>query len=133
VADAYADNLSAIVTILRDTYADPRIYVLNISDPTDGTGTIPPGGEYEGICVALETYGGTLGPTAVSNLDRFNGRIASAAASEGVELLDVHGWFDGHGLNSSDGWMSNDCAHPTDLGHNEIRRLAWQAWTGKLY
>lgn len=130
--EKYADNLSDMVSLLRNEYTDVRIYVLNVQDPTDGEGTIPSGYD-EGMCELLEKYGDVYGETAVANLGIFNDAIADAALAEGVELLDYHGWFAGHGLNSRDGWMSDDCAHPTSEGHHQLRRLAWSVWTGELY
>ncbi len=132
VAEAYTRNLSEMVDILRGQYDDPFIFVLNIQDPTDGEGTIPAGYD-EGMCELLQAYGALVGDVAVDNLALFNAAIAEAAADEGVALLDYHGWFMGHGLNSGDGWMSDDCAHPTQEGHHQIRRLAWEAFTGELY
>ena len=57
--------------------------------------------------------------------------LADAAASERVELLDYHGWFCGNGIDSRDSWVSDDCAHPTSVGHHQLRRLALEAWTGE--
>ncbi len=132
MGERYADNLSDMVDVLRDRYDDVTIYVMNVQDPTDGEGTIPPGYD-EGMCELLQTYGAIFGDTAVANLGIFNEAIADAVDAEGALLLDYHGLFYGHGLNSGDGWMSDDCAHPTQEGHHQIRRLAWEAWTGESF
>ncbi len=109
------------------------------------TSTVPRGGEVgdsgnsTGSEPSTESAGDTgsggadTGDTAVANLRIFNEAIADAVDAEGALLLDDHGLFYGHGLNSGDGWMSDDCAHPTQEGHHQIRRLAWEAWTGASF
>ncbi len=125
-------NLAEMIELLRGEYDDLHVYVLNIQDPTDGLGTVPDGYD-EGACEAIAQYGEWVGETVVANLAIMNEEIAAEAAAQGAELADYHGWFLGHGLNSGDGWMSDDCAHPTSQGHHEIRRLIWSQWSGQLY
>ncbi len=57
----------------------------------------------------------------------------------GVSIVDLRGHFLGHGHNHSDDsmgayhsddatlWFDNDCIHPNDRGHHEIRRLFYAA------
>ncbi len=126
------ENLAAMIDELRDHYPEARIYVMNIQDPTGGTGTVPAGLD-EGFCSFVDQWGAYIGPTVVENLGIMNAAIAEETATQGAELVDYNDWFLDHGLNTSDGWMSDDCAHPTDEGHHEIRRLIWSSWTGDLY
>jgi len=125
-------NLAAMIDEVRGSYPSARIYVLNIQDPTGGTGTVPEGMD-EGFCKFVDQWGAYIGPTVVENLGIMNAAIAEEAAVQGVELVDYHAAFLDHGLNTSDGWMSDDCAHPTDERHHQIRRLIWAGWTGDWY
>ncbi len=126
------ENLASMITILRASYGDPWIWLLNVQDPTDGVGTIPSGYD-EGFCEKIAEYGALFGDVVIANLGLLNQQIALEADEQGVGLADYHDWFLGHGLNSDDGWMSDDCAHPTSEGHHQMRRLIWQEWTGELY
>jgi len=47
--------------------------------------------------------------------------------------VDYHSYFLPNGVNTAAGWMSDDCAHPTTLGHHELRRLIWAAWTDQWH
>ncbi len=134
VAEEVRANLAAMVAHLEAQYPDQdlRIGLLDIQDPTDGLGTIP-SNYSEGFCEALLEWGWLIGPTAVANLAILNDAIAQEAAAQGATLIGYHDHFAGHGLNSSDGWMSDDCAHPTSLGHHELRRLIWATWTGEWH
>ncbi len=124
------ENLSDMIDVLEGEYADVRVYVLNVQDPTGGTGMVPSRYD-EGMCELIVKYGAVIGDTAVANLGILNEEIAREVAARGATLVDVHGLFLDHGLNTSDGWMSDDCAHPTDEGHHQIRRLTWELWTGE--
>jgi len=130
VATQLRANLAAMVAELRSAYGDPHIYVLDIQDPTDGTGEIPP--QYDdGMCGVIQAVPGPLASLGVANLGIVNQAIADEAAAQGVELVSYHDHFLGHGLTSSDGWMSGDCAHPTSLGHHHLRALIWWHWTNE--
>lgn len=50
-----------------------------------------------------------------------------AAKYPGVRLLDLHGFFRGHGLGqpSASNWFDDDCIHPNAAGHDAVRRLVW--------
>ena len=61
---------------------------------------------------------------------------------KGFSVVDLRGHFSGHGFNASDSsvyghdaedtsnWFDNDCIHPNDRGHHEIRRLFHAAIEG---
>ncbi len=132
VAAEVRSNIGQIMAEVRSAYPGQEVsfYVLDIQDPTGGTGTIPAGYD-EGFCEALRDWGWLLGPTAVGNLELLNAEIAAETRAQGETLVPYHDLFQDHGLNTSSGWMSDDCAHPTSLGHHELRRLIWSLWTGE--
>ena len=130
-------NLAEMVVILRDRYEDSDtelfIVFLDIQDPTDGEAAIPP--EFDdGFCEALQNPAFTLvGETVLANLGIMNTAIADEATASGAMLAGYYDHFQGHGMNADppgDRWMSDDCAHPMDIGHHQLRVLIWELLTG---
>lgn len=130
-------NLADIVGRLRTRYEDigagKRVVfaIDTIHDPTDGTGSIPQQFD-DGFCGTLQNplFTPQLRMTALENLATMNAAIVAEAAAQTAVLVDVHAGFLGHGMNGTDRWMSNDCAHPTSDGHHHLRELVWSALGG---
>lgn len=132
IGDALA-NVETLLDWLQDDERFPdgtRIYLTNIYEPSDGIGTSRCflGADYRDKLPALVDYNDTLYDMGV---DR------------GVAILDLRGHFSGHGFKRAnpdvDGhdpddttlWFANDCIHPNDRGHHEVRRLFWHALAGE--
>jgi hypothetical protein len=131
-------NLAQMVSLVEDRYADADTEVLavflNIQDPTDGLASIPDQFD-NGFCGMLQNPAFALvGELVLSNLGVMNNGIAAGTAASGAELADYYSHFQGHGTNAStaDRWMSDDCAHPMNIGHHELRRLIWGTLTDDL-
>lgn len=135
-------NMQTVFDRLREAYDDPNdgqtltIVLVNIHDPTDGLGTIPP--EFDqGFCDTIQSplFTPMLRMAALANLELFNTAIETFAVDNGALFVDEHDLFLGHGMNApaSDRWTDNDCAHFTDEGHHQLRREFWRVLTGELY
>ncbi len=137
-AAAVRANIGQMITAVRDRYEEPAlghdvfVVVLNIQDPTDGTLSIPD--EFDdGFCELLQHPAlVAVGGLVLDNLGIMNDAIAAEAAAQGALLGDYHAAFTGHGMNATgaDRWMSDDCAHPNDEGHHQLRREIWGQLTG---
>jgi lysophospholipase L1-like esterase len=132
-------NYREIVRLLRERYEDPAaghavvFLVTNVHDPTGGTGAIPPGFD-EGFCGTINDP--RLIPfraVAIGNLVFFNEQIAAVTTELGGWLVDNHGVFFDHGMNApgAERWISDDCVHPTNEGHHQLRREEWFVLTGE--
>jgi len=119
-------NMEEIVDWLLDPghFTDGvRIYGTNIYEPTDAVG------QYSGCFFGMDFAGD------VATLDSFNDDLRDLASDKGIALVDLRGHFLGHGFYHDDPenehhhaddpslWMDDDCVHPNDRGHHEIRRL----------
>ncbi len=138
VAARVRENILEMIRLLRDRYEDEaagkRVLVMvhNLHDPTDGAGRIPPEFD-EGFCGTIQhpllTDG--LRSAALDNLATMNAEYVRAASEGDAVLVDVHAGFMGHGMNGgAERWLSGDCTHPTDEGHHQLRRLAWESIAG---
>jgi hypothetical protein len=102
---------------------------MDVYDPSDGTGHV------DGCFFNL-----TL-PELVAALDVWRDRYVELATEMGFAVVDGLGHFHGHGHSYADpenpwydaedpsGWF-DDCVHPNDRGHHEIRRLFFEAIAG---
>jgi len=137
VTEAVAANLQSnyreIVGILRSRYENPSaghtvvFLITNIHDPTGGTGAIPPGYD-DGFCSLLnDPRVIPVRATAIANLEFFNSKIAEVTAELGGYLVDNHGVFFDHGMNApgDERWIDDDCVHPLNEGHHQLRREEW--------
>ncbi len=132
-------NLDLMLSEISARYAvggkQVHAVLLNIHDPTGGTGSIPEQFD-QGFCETLQSpYFQAAGGLVLNNLDTMNGAIASSAAAHGGQVADLHAAFLDHGMNESGSlrWIDDDCAHPTDAGHHETRREIWGVLTGQWY
>jgi lysophospholipase L1-like esterase len=128
-------NLADIVATLRARYEDVAagkrvVFAIdNIHDPTDGTGAVP-AQYHDGFCATLANPQlAPLRPQAIANLATMNAAIADEVAVQRATLVDVHAAFMTHGMNGTDVWISDDCAHPTNDGHHHLRDAVWLALT----
>ena len=138
-ASTLQQNLGEMIADVRGRYEvggkQVHVVLLNIQDPTGGTCSIPD--QYdEGFCETLQNgYFQAAGFLVLGNLDTMNQAIADAAASGNGSVADLHQVFFDHGMNEtgSDLWLSDDCAHPNNTGHHEVRREIWGVLTGDWF
>jgi hypothetical protein len=122
---------------MADWFTDPAnfpdgafVYAANVYEPSDGTG--------QSDCFFGFNYADRL-----STLDQMNEDIIDLAAEHELAIVDIRGHFSGHGYNAEDEsvfgydaddttlWLANDCIHPNDVGHHEMRRLFHSAIVGQ--
>lgn len=130
------ENLSEFYDYFEDTARFPdgvKIYLANVYEPSDGVGQ------------ADECFYGLNLAKALPALEAVNAATLAQAQDRGVAWLDMHGHFLGHGYNGDDDgnayyqaddpslWFADDCIHPNDRGHHEIRRLFWYAMAGQPF
>jgi len=149
-----AQALSTINNIkgLMQHFADPKSYpnktffvMLNVYDPTDNMGSVPPGTSSLVIneCQVILAFLPLAGAMVVQHLGIFNQELQSFAfATPGVNLADIHLRFLGHGYNFNNAacpshnpgdptlWFSDDCIHPNQRGQHEIRAAVWEQLFG---
>ncbi|MNC99076.1 hypothetical protein D3C83_172390 [compost metagenome] len=61
----------------------------------------------------------------------WNGEIATQVSAKGQSVSDIHGVFYNHGFNHPPNWYANDCTHPSQLGHDQLRRYFYFQITGE--
>jgi lysophospholipase L1-like esterase len=106
------------------------VYLGNVYEPTDGEGY------WQSCFVGLDIS------STMDNLDDANQAIRDFAEDRGVAMIDMAGHFKGHGFYHDDAqnpyfeegdqtlWFANDCIHPNNRGHHEIRRLFFDTIDG---
>ncbi|HQY60655.1 MAG: hypothetical protein IPF92_28905 [Myxococcales bacterium] len=99
-----------------------RVFEANVYDASDGKGDFGSHG-----CALGQGLPAFPTDTYFAN---WNGDIGRAVASRGQALTDLHGWFRGHGYAGTPSWYASDCTHPNTLGHDQLRRMFYQAITG---
>ena len=139
--DNWIDNMMTTIAQLRDAYARPEqgvrlaLVMATIHEPTDATFAIPAHFD-EGFCKALQqlqALGEETKMTVWDNYRAFNVAIRGFASQQGALLIDTEPLFVGHGLNApqDEQWIDKDCAHMTNAGHHQLRRVAWSLLTGE--
>ncbi|MFK7929131.1 MAG: SGNH/GDSL hydrolase family protein [Myxococcota bacterium] len=128
------DNFETIIDYFQDPARFPDgafIYMTNVYEPTDNAGQVQQ-------CF----FGIDIGP-ALPYLQKANAEFRELAVAKGTASVDLYGHFQGHGHNSADAgieshdeadpslWLANDCIHPNDRGHHEVRRLFLTAIEGR--
>ena len=129
IAQAALDNIDDMARWLTDPANFPDgvyVYFTNIYEPSDGTG--------QSQCFFGMNYAESL-----AKLDVMNGGLISMGMDIGFAAVDLNGHFRGHGMNNEDvtinayhtedpsRWFNDDCLHPNDRGHHEVRRLFYYA------
>lgn len=130
------ENLEEFYAFFEDDtrFPDPVwIYLANVYEPSDGVGQ------------ADECFFGLELSATLEGLGEINAAVRAQAEQHGAAWLDMRGHFNGHGYYSDDPenpyhhpddptlWFSDDCIHPNDRGHHEIRRLFWYALAGEVF
>ena len=130
-------NLARVAQFFADRKRYPYGAVighLSTIDPTDGLGSLPPN-----VAAVMGYACGVYAEFVRLGLLRVHNELNEAAARvAGMIGLDIHTLFLGHGqrYNEPSGpfydvqdpalWMTDeDCVHPNELGHQQIRRLVW--------
>jgi lysophospholipase L1-like esterase len=135
-AQQLRQNLAKTLTLLRDRYEVGGKKLLavvdGIHDPTDGKGTAPKGFT-KGFCKVLASpLVVPFASTIAANFAKMNAALQAEAAAQGALYVDLQAAFLGHGMNSGpERWIDDDCVHPTNPGHDLIRRKVWEQLTGK--
>ena len=132
--DLLLDNLDITIDTLRDPGRFPDgtlVYLANVYEPTDGVGSV------EGC------FGGLELSEMLEVLAEANLQIRALAQERGVAMIDLRQHFLGHGFYAEDEtspaydaddptrWLEDDCIHPNDRGHHELRRLFFGAMQGE--
>jgi lysophospholipase L1-like esterase len=121
-----ATNVDAIAAFFQDEERFPdgsMVFLTNVYEPLDGQGQ------------AEECFFGLDLSNIREDFDLLNERTLELAQASEWSWVDLHGHFLGHGHNHDDDegpnydaedpslWMKQDCIHPNNRGHHEIRRL----------
>jgi hypothetical protein len=129
-------NLAKTLKLLRDRYEVGGKKLLavvgGIHDPTDGKGTVPKGFT-KGFCKVLASpLVVPFASTIAASFAKMNATLQAEAAAQGALYVDLQAAFLGHGMNSGpERWIGDHCVHPTNPGHDLIRRKVWEQRTGK--
>jgi lysophospholipase L1-like esterase len=142
-AAALRENYIEMVSMLREQYENNGHQVIflmtNVHDPTGGTGSIPSewSSSEEKQCKLLTNplFGPSQRADAIANLAYFNQEMRDVIDEVGGYFVDNNALFLDHGMNAegSDRWISDDCIHPTNEGHHQLRREQWFVLTGERY
>lgn len=110
---AVSERYAQLVARMRAAMPAARLVLATIYDPTDGTGLLWP----------------NTPRLPIELLKQMNERIrATARATRGTSLADVHLHFTGHGVHSGDSWYwQPNPIEPSFRGASEIRRVFWRA------
>ncbi len=100
-----------------------RVFEATIYDASDGKGDFGSHGCAFGQGLPAFPSAGFFG--------NWNGAIAGEVAARGQVLADLHRRFGGHGYSGSPSWFASDCTHPNTLGHDQLRRMFYEAITGQ--
>jgi hypothetical protein len=100
-----------------------HVYEANIYDSSDGQGNFS----------ANDCNFGSGFPALPTDpyFASWNGEIATQVSAKGQTLSDIHGFFYNHGFNHPPNWYANDCTHPSQLGHDQLRRYFYFQITGE--
>jgi len=145
--DAAVSSLAAAVRTVMGIAQDdtlfakpPTTLVLNVPDPTDGTGDLVElVSEFIPLPAEARTVTSTLVEKIIGGLNR---AVATEAARGGATLVDVHAAFLGHGVHSDEPdhprYVTADPSHwyrgviePNLRGAHEVRRAIWRSLTGE--
>lgn len=132
-AEAFAARLERMISRIREAFPGGcQIFLANIYDPSDGTGS-------------LRWVGLPAWPDGLRLHAAFNRVIADTASRHGdVHLVDIHGPFLGHGLYCAQFWRRHydasdphywyfaNVEDPNDRGYDALRRLFLNAMAGVL-
>lgn len=130
------ETLLHVRTVLR-WFQDPvrfpdgtSIYLVNVTDPTNGTG------------LAQGCFSSRELPSLPPTIAGLNADFFAIGAELGVGVVDAHGYFMGHGFagriggtyagagsTSTSSWFSS-CVVPNERGHHELRKLLFEAIDG---
>lgn len=131
--DAVQENLADIAAFFQNPGNFPDgayLYLANVYDPSDGVGQV------DGCFYGLDLT------TVMESMYETNDRTRALAEDMGFSVVDMNGHFHGHGFYAEDDqneyydaadpslWFYEDCIHPNDRGHHEIRRLFMAALQG---
>ena len=131
--DKMVENLIEISAFFADSqrFPDPvYLYITNIYEPTDTVGQAE-------VCFNNVDLRIGIGAIDLANL-----AMLELAQEEGYGYVDMRSHFLGHGHHAGDvsgewhvpddatTWFVDDCIHPNDRGHHEIRRLFSAAIAG---
>ena len=126
-------NMETTLDYFEDSTRFPdgvHLFFTNIYEPSDAVGVSQ--------CFFETDYS-----TILRHFDQANATMRALAEERGTAMVDLRGHFLGHGMYSDDEsveaydaqdptqWFSDDCIHPNDRGHHELRRLFITAIEGR--
>lgn len=136
-AGSVLDNAIVNIAVVANHFQDEEnypdgvsLYVAAVYDPSDGAGVVP------------GCFGGRDLTEFSAALPVWRERYIELGELKDFAVVDVYRAFLGHGYNHYDEnnphyvaddpslWFVNDCIHPNDRGHHEIRRLFFEAIDG---
>jgi lysophospholipase L1-like esterase len=132
-------NIRTAINYLQDSTRFPdgtSIYLANVYDPSDSSGVLPYSCFFPGFSGSINNQ------PLETGLQTASARYQALAQQLGFAVIDDFGAFHGHGLTAdmtSDpnydascpvDWFYTDCIHPTNAGHNALRRLFFEAISG---
>lgn len=133
IVSAALDHIRNVVRYFRDPVRFPdatSIYLFNVTDPTNGTGLS------QG-CFLTDSISEL--PATVESI---NARYLALGGELGIGVIDAHGYFMGHGFAGTTragayaaeasgpaNWFTS-CLVPNERGHNELRKLLFEAIDG---
>jgi len=107
-----------------------KVYIVlaNIYDFSDGMGDF--------FTLGCPPYANVNAMKDAAGFAAWNGVMSDAAQKAKATLYDMHGDFQGHGLNYKTSnpdlvWYNTDCIHPNAKGHDAIRRSIYKMVTGQ--
>lgn len=132
--DKMVANLNEIAAFFDDPvrFPDPVfLYIANVYEPTDTIGQ---------SVACFNNVDVTIG---IGSIDLANQAMLGVAQEYGYGYVDMRSHYLGHGHNAGDAtnpwhhpddattWFVDDCIHPNERGHHEIRRLFHGAISGE--
>ncbi len=128
---AMVDNIETAILDIQGRFPDGAyIYFTNVYEPTDGVGS------WGGCFLGLD-FSDRLPALYDGEADLY-----ALGERHGAAVIDLRGHFLGHGFHHRDDsldvhhpddpslWFEDDCIHPNNRGHHEIRRLFHAAIQG---
>jgi lysophospholipase L1-like esterase len=126
LTETVIQNLTQTIAFFNNKQLFPNgatLFISDMYDPTDGENTAP------------GCFGNLTLPNFAKNVDTWHTRYIALESQSNVRIIPSLEAFRGHGFNYNKStnpyydttdatrWFDNDCIHPNDRGHFELRGL----------